>query len=465
MAYRRLPLAVMIILAGLPLYLLRFSVLGVPFTFLEAMILIAFFTWFFKESGFRKFLCGEYHLKDYLGNRKRRLPYPFWIEAILVIVCALAGAAVAGFSLPALGAWRAYFFEPLLLFILLLNVFQDRKGIKKIVVSLCAGALAVSLYAIWQKITGLGIANEFWAAAAGRRTVSFFGYPNAVGLYLAPIIMLAVGYLYKDFSAKKKGENIFFALTILLSLSAIYFARSEGALVAVAAALLAFGFFAGKAPRIAVLIFVLAFSGSLALSAPVREKVFEKATLMDLSGQIRRQQWQETWQMLSAGRFLSGAGLANYKEAVLPYHQEGIFVNDGDPDFRRKIVIFDDKYRAEHWQPVEIYLYPHNLALNFWSELGFFGMLIFIWLFLKAIFVSFADFRAQMSKYTKDGCHPFVSLGIAGAFLTMIIHGLVDVPYFKNDLAVFFWVLLAMVGIIHLQRRKIKTRSQIAVKK
>jgi hypothetical protein len=56
-------------------------------------------------------------------------------------------------------------------------------------------------------------------------------------------------------------------------------------------------------------------------------------------------------------------------------------------------------------------------------------------------------------------------LGVACAFLTIIIHGLVDVPYFKNDLAVFFWVLLAIVGISNLPKKKIKAEQEIIVKK
>ncbi len=34
---------------------------------------------------------------------------------------------------------------------------------------------------------------------------------------------------------------------------------------------------------------------------------------MDHSGQIRRSQWKETWEMLKDNRIIQGAGLANYK--------------------------------------------------------------------------------------------------------------------------------------------------------
>jgi hypothetical protein len=38
---------------------------------------------------------------------------------------------------------------------------------------------------------------------------------------------------------------------------------------------------------------------------------------------------------------------------------------------------------------------------------------------------------------------PF-ELGVLLALVSMAVHGLVDVPYFKNDLSFEFWVLLAI---------------------
>jgi len=87
--------------------------------------------------------------------------------------------------------------------------------------------------------------------------------------------------------------------------------------------------------------------------------------------------------MLKDGRLITGAGLANYQATVEPYHTQGIFIKDfSDPDAQRKLV-FNEAYRMAHWQPLEIYLYPHNLVLNFWSELGLAGLLLFIWIILK----------------------------------------------------------------------------------
>ena len=42
---RRLDIGLMLVLAGLPLYVIRFKVLGIPTTVLEGMILIVFAIW------------------------------------------------------------------------------------------------------------------------------------------------------------------------------------------------------------------------------------------------------------------------------------------------------------------------------------------------------------------------------------------------------------------------------------
>ena len=51
-------------------------------------------------------------------------------------------------------------------------------------------------------------------------------------------------------------------------------------------------------------------------------------------------------------------------------------------------------------------------------------------------------------------------LGLIGAMSAIFIHGLVDVPYFKNDLAVLFWLGLALTGWLNWQLRgKLKSKK------
>ena len=71
-------------------------------------------------------------------------------------------------------------------------------------------------------------------------------------------------------------------------------------------------------------------------------------------------------------------------------------------------------------------IYPHNIFLNFWTETGLPGLLAVLWIMVLAI---------------KHGLKK-PSL-FALALLPILIHGLVDVPYLKNDLAMLTWIILA----------------------
>lgn len=459
----RLDWAILFLIFSLPSYLIRFKILGIPFTLLEAMIISSSFVWFSKN--YKNILENlKIKLKLKLANNNQKLlNYPFGVEASLLLVISFLAVAVSGFSDNALGIWKAYFFEPILFFILVINVFQKKE--KNILWALLFSAFFVSFLAVWQKFTGLFIFNDFWAAEETRRAVSFFGYPNAVGLYLGPLILLFFGWLshvmmsekneriiFKQFFNSKIFKIIFVSLNIVLALLAIYCAKSEGALIGVIVGLMVFGILVGGKARWVTIIMVIVFTVGIMSYQPMRSYAIQKITLQDLSGQIRLQQWRETWQMLNNGKIMTGAGLANYQAQVAPYHQEGIFFNrDNDPDFHRKTV-FNEEYRKKYWQPVETYLYPHNIFLNFWSELGLAGLLLFVWIIGKYFLITHRITRNLPTGQAGAYHEKYLVLGLVGAMVVIVVHGLVDVPYFKNDLAVMFWILMAMFSLINIEK-------------
>ena len=445
----RLDLAVMFLIMALPSYLIRFSIFNIPLTLLEAMILIAFIVWFLKNY---KEIISNLKLKINSKFKTKILKlknYPFDKEIILLLIISFIAIAVAGFTDSAFGIWKAYFFESILVFILIFNVFQNKEkkeiNFTKIFWSITISTFIVSVFAIYQKITGNFIFNELWAEEKTRRVVSFFGYPNAVGLYLGPIILIMFGWIIEKLKNKsKKLKIVFIGLTIIISLLSIYFAKSEGALVGVIAGFIVFGLLSGRKIRLIIILLVFIFGTSIMFYHPIRDYAVKKIFLKDLSGEIRKQQWKETWKMMTESkiRFIFGSGLSNYQNAIKPYHQEGIFFNkENDPDFRRKIVIFNNKYRAEHWQPIEIYMYPHNIFLNFWTELGLAGLLLFVWIIIKFWIIGIKLIKNN-NKNNK-----YLIIGLICSMVVIVIHGLVDVPYFKNDLSIIFWILIAMIGI------------------
>lgn len=445
LALIKLDYALFFLIATLPTYLIRFSILGIPSTILEVMILITFTVWLFKNwlPYFRSLNKGQVI----------KTPYPFTWEIILLIIISFISVAVANFNLGALGIWKAYFFEPILVFILIINIYREKKDWQKILWALLISAIGVSLAALWQKFTGQFIFNEFWANLETRRVVSWFGYPNAVGLYLAPLILIFSGWFFSlphQTILSKTLKKILIILIIVASVGSVYFARSEGALIGIAAGLFIFGLFAGRKQRVTTLILSLIIIGGIFFSTPAKELVINKLTLQDLSGQIRQRQWKETLLALTGTKFITGAGLNKFQTAVAPYHQEGIFFNSD------KLPNFDEQLRAsstlrtKYWQPVEIYLYPHNIFLNFWSEIGLLGALIFMWLIFKALYISL---KLTIAHGRENNSEKYLALGLMSALVAIIIHGLVDVPYFKNDLSVMFWIILAFIGLLNLNQK------------
>ena len=403
-------------------------------TLLEGMILVLFVVWLIMK--YRK------------GETATFSNYKIFI--LLLLVCASVSIYFAGDRMSALGIWKAYFIEPILFFIVFINTVRDKKAFALIIDSLAESALLVAVPAVVQKFIAIGITNPFWAAEATRRVVSWYGYPNAVGLFLAPIAVLLFGIIIFRWNelkiqALRDWRTNFYSVTVTLSVLAIVWAHSEGAIVGMAAGLILLGVIMPfRKIKIITVVGVVAIVGLIAFTPMLRTVFIEKVTLMDRSGQIRQAMWGDTWRMLRDGRIIAGAGLDNYQEAVKPYYQRGIFFNNGDPDFQR-LVVFNEEYRKQVWQPYEIYMYPHNMVLNFWSEIGLFGLLAIVFLIMRFYFNYLRVDKMQNRYYYRI---------LLSVMAVVIVHGLVDVPYFKNDLSVLWWTLFGL-SVLLLKRDNI----------
>ena len=399
-AWRDLKLAILLTLVFLPSYLIRFSVGPVPFTLLEILLLIVFLVFFIRQ-------LPNYSITKLLNY-----------SIILLILAATIGVVVAPDRLAALGIWKSYFIEPILFFYVVRSTLINEMDRRRAREALGLGALLVSIFAITQYFTGYGIPSP-WDFE--RRVTSFFEYPNAVGLYLAPIISIAVMRVFSKVENLKTRDEInlklYWSLVTILGLIAIVLAKTEASLVAIPTSLLLIWFIRSlphsvRSAQTRKWIFGLASAVvaiGVVLSIPV---VREKLLLQDSSGLVRRSQWNETFEMLK-DNWLFGAGLSGYPTALEPYHN-------------------DIQY--------EIFQYPHNIILNIWSELGLLGLVAFLWI---ATLVLRGVVTSPTGNYSITQLPNYL---IATALLTMIIHGLVDVPYFKNDLAVMTWSLLALIS-------------------
>lgn len=396
LAHKKSDWAIYIIAASLPSYLIRFELLSIPFTLLEAMVIILF---------------AIFLIKNGFGWLKNFYQQPFFWPMITLIVL----ATIAVFSSPnlrgAAGIWKAYFIEPMMFFIVLTNTINSTKKINKIIWALGLSLLYLSAAAFAQKIGWLAdTVPAAFLKTNGQvdRVVSLFGYPNAIGLYFSPIIILFSGFMF--WGDKKIVEQIAKLAIIIIGLTVIIMAKSEAAIISIIAVWLIL-MIANKKTRLPAVMLVAAVVTLFFLNPDIHQYLSVKLLLKDYSGFIRRLIWQESWQMLK-DNWLFGAGLAGYQTKIASYHL---------PTF-------------------EIFLYPHNIFLNFWSELGLIGLIAFFWLIIK---FCWQNSRAVINK-NKNYIFNLFLLAIMAQFL---IHGLVDAPYLKNDLSMLFWLILAFYVI------------------
>jgi O-antigen ligase len=158
-----------------------------------------------------------------------------------------------------------------------------------------------------------------------------------------------------------------------------------------------------------------------------RSEIIDKVFLRDLSGRLRINIWQGAWQMVKDSPIL-GQGLGGY-QILAPQYQKPYYGPNGSG-----------------LVSVETHPYPHSLFLTIWLELGLLGLIIFF-------LILFHFFKIGFQKIKKE---PILISSLMGAMLVILIYGLVDTPYFKNDLAILFWVIVAlMMGIRNLENKKI----------
>ncbi len=367
-------------------------------TLLEGMILIVTVVW----------MLQRFRIKDL----KLKQSFNFNLLSFnLPLLFFLFSATISLFVAPdlraAAGIWKAYFVEPILFFLVLSTLLKTRQLQRThIIAALGVSLLIPALFAIYQQFTGAFIANPFWAAEATRRVTSFYGFPNAIGLYFAPVILLLIGAaLYS------KSKNKFYILTALLALAAIIFAQSKGALAGILVGLIFFAVFAKGYRRIFTSIIIAALIAA-ALSPQLRTFTGSRTVSGGGSLEVRTQQWTETWKMLKT-RPILGAGLSGYQTRVAPFHQK--------------------KY-------IEIFMYPHTIMLNFWSEIGLLGLFAFAWLIFAFFRTTFPSLKIREGRVGYES----ITIAATAAMITLLVHGLVDVPYFKNDLAILFWVIYAL---------------------
>lgn len=383
----------------LPTYLVRFSVLGVPLTLLELFI-YAIFIFGLVRLGYTHML-----------KCKRKV----WLPIGLLLLAAIISVFVAPEKMVALGQFKALFLDPILIFFLIV-CYLEPKDIKWIIYGLVLSSFFVSAYSIVQQIIG--------HVTVDNRVVGIFGYnPNYVALYLAPITVLLTAYSLQLTAQRKIKGAILFFVAALTNFYGLYLTGSRAGLLAVAAGIIFFlilhFWYKIKAKfylKIGLIVLIMiAISGT---AYAFRPNFKASSGRVVSSNNVRWQIWQTSIEMIKKQPVL-GAGLGNYQNAFGELTQDRV-------NFK------------EYISPLA--LSPHNVFLMFYLTTGLLGFLAFIWLLIIFYRIGFSEFKNDWAKI------------LMATMTALILQGLVDTPYFKNDLVLIFWLIFGFMIILKKQK-------------
>jgi len=404
--------AALVLIAMLPSYLWRINLGGIPTTWLELGIYILFVI-LLAQGKYRGFFT------KILDN------YWSWlVPVLLLLVAATAGVVLSPDLRLALGIWKGWIIDPLILLSVLIVITKQQSNIwqwwRDIVGALLVNATLTSLIALF--VDG---------AAGNSRLRGWYDSPNVLAMYLLPIFIISLMW-WLDNRGRKLLSSFtkkIWLLACILLLVALLLTGSYAAWFSLfMTTVLVLGLIIIKSNAVKTSLGLLIIIASFLLpwffttSGWSLDKVSHiNPTYKVTSGDVRLILWREATIMISDHPWW-GVGLGGWQplfdKTVRPALSE-----IKNPGFAIEL----------HYAS----LFPHNLWLTVWLYLGVIGVVAFLWLGILI--------------YAKAKLN-FGLLGLIplAAFSSILWQGAVDTPVFKNDLAIVFWlIILATTVLMH----------------
>ncbi|NLJ84791.1 MAG: O-antigen ligase family protein [Halanaerobiaceae bacterium] len=243
-----------------------------------------------------------------------------------------------------------------------------------------------------------------------------FGGPNSLGTLIIMYTGVGLGFLL----AKGKPYSYFVYLFLPASVCALLATQSRGAWLGFAGMFVILILLNYKKKIALIFLVILVLAAGLLMINPTLNDRFLSIFSLEKGGNMTRIHiWQASLDMIK-DKPLQGVGL-------------GVF-----PDVY-------PEYAPPAAKKEKTFAFAHNIFLQMAAELGLFGLLLFILAFAHAYFLAY--------KLTKSG-NPFYQ-GIFASLAGVFIHQQVDLPIWKTNIGIGFWLLLGLaVGLYAVEAKK-----------
>jgi putative inorganic carbon (HCO3(-)) transporter len=351
------------------------------------------------------------------GVRRVTWRTPFTIPVLLFIVAGALSVFAAPSLLAAVGLYRAYILEPIAFAFVLVHVITSAR---RAFVALAGLGVAGIVVGAPNAVVVLEALRAHTYDVTQTPPVVIYTTANALALFLGPSIAVAAGILlHASDRYARAGSAVF----LVVAGPAMLLTFSRGGYLAMAA--VAVGAALSHRRKWWLLAGAVIAGALLAAIPPVFHRLeveFQNVAGSTFFGRAGRiELWKATLQMLREHPIF-GAGLSGFADRVAPF------------------------WNANH---PERFIDPHNIVLNFWVETGVLGVIAMAWILVVAFRTAWRGSRSSDLNWRA------IEIGILLAMVAIVVHGLVDVPYFKNDLSLQFWTLigLAWAGIGYIRTR------------
>jgi len=218
---------------------------------------------------------------------------------------------------------------------------------------------------------------------------------------------------------RRRTDQILILSTFILPLYALYASHSLGGLLAFGFATVSFLAFRlakeGKIQTPAEKRKLLTTIIGLIIAAAIFSIIFSSIGQETYSRNVRVEIYRYAYQLIKTHPLL-GIGPGEFQPAV------------------EKISISNEGFQL---YGLSYALHPHDIYLAFWLNLGLAGLVIFLILVIY-FFI----------KISRCAGSVFLTSAFCAAMVAILVHGIIDTTYFKNDLSTIFWIILAMSVII-----------------
>jgi O-antigen ligase len=366
---------------ALPLYVVRWHYGPLPTTLLETLIIVT---------------VALYVIARWREGLHRPLATPYDIPIAILLLAGAISVVVASDHRAALGLYRAYFLEPVAIFYVAVDLLQDLDDMTHAIVVFAIGSSAFAAI----NLVVFARALVAHAVSVGAAPNAFYGDANYVAMYLEPPVAMGTGFLL---FGQGKRARLLGTLWLAITGSGLLVMFSKGSYAALLGLVLLIIL---TAPR-----WGLAVLGALLLAAAIGTQI-----------SLVMQRFATITSSLVGRQEIFGAALRMIRD---------------HPVFGLGLGGFSYQFRGAF--PA---IYPHDIWLTFWIELGILGVVAFAIILIGLLWRGWRQWPSAPNVYRP------VLWGALAALTVWSLHGFVDSPYWKNDMSVEFWMLAALQVVV-----------------